>query len=171
MKYRKKLLIDAEQFDGTRECASRLGVDCDDAGYFVATLEGPLRVTIGDWIATGIKGEHWAIKPDIFAATYELVEQSAEAGMRFGIFEEVHKERAAQDLQWGGPMHDDSHSIEDWVGYIIKHASEATHEGTRLRDFRRSMVRVASLAVAAIEACDRATARILSPLPAREGEG
>ena len=25
---------------------------------------------IGDWIATGIDGEHWAIKDDIFKKTY-----------------------------------------------------------------------------------------------------
>ncbi len=29
------------------------------------------RVCPGDWIITGVKGEHYACKPDIFAATYE----------------------------------------------------------------------------------------------------
>lgn len=32
------------------------------------------RVCPGDWIITGVKGEHYACKPDIFAATYEAVE-------------------------------------------------------------------------------------------------
>lgn len=40
---------------------------------WVETLEGGHFVTSGDWIATGIKGEHWPIKPDVFAATYEAV--------------------------------------------------------------------------------------------------
>ncbi|CAB4189843.1 hypothetical protein UFOVP1288_19 [uncultured Caudovirales phage] len=40
------------------------------------TLEGGHVVTPGDWIATGIKGEHWPIKPDVFAATYEPVSSS-----------------------------------------------------------------------------------------------
>ncbi len=31
------------------------------------------RVCPGDWIITGVKGEHYACKPDIFAATYESV--------------------------------------------------------------------------------------------------
>jgi hypothetical protein len=33
--------------------------------------DGAQMVHPGDWIATGIQGEHWPIKPDIFAATYE----------------------------------------------------------------------------------------------------
>ena len=40
---------------------------------WVDTLEGGHVVTPGDWIATGIQGEHWPIKADIFAATYEAV--------------------------------------------------------------------------------------------------
>lgn len=38
---------------------------------FVATLEGGHVVTPGDWIITGVRGEHYACKPDIFAETYE----------------------------------------------------------------------------------------------------
>jgi len=38
------------------------------------TLEGKHIVCVGDWIITGIKGEHYPCKPDIFEATYELVE-------------------------------------------------------------------------------------------------
>jgi hypothetical protein len=37
----------------------------------VRTLEGTHYVTPGDWIITGQAGEHYACKPDIFAATYE----------------------------------------------------------------------------------------------------
>jgi len=38
---------------------------------FVDTLEGQMRVTDGDWIIKGVKGELYPCKPDIFAATYE----------------------------------------------------------------------------------------------------
>ena len=38
---------------------------------WVNTLEGGHVVTPGDWIITGIQGEHYPCKPDIFAATYE----------------------------------------------------------------------------------------------------
>lgn len=39
----------------------------------ILTLEGPLRVSPGDWIITGVKGERYPCKPDIFEATYEPV--------------------------------------------------------------------------------------------------
>lgn len=42
--------------------------------YVIETLEGHHDVTPGDWIITGIKGERYPCKPDIFAATYEAVE-------------------------------------------------------------------------------------------------
>ena len=41
---------------------------------WIKTLEGDMRVTPGDWIITGVKGEHYPCKPDIFEMTYERVE-------------------------------------------------------------------------------------------------
>jgi len=43
------------------------------AFFGVHTLEGFMRVTEGDWIITGVKGEHYPCKPDIFEMTYEAV--------------------------------------------------------------------------------------------------
>ena len=40
---------------------------------FIDTLEGGHTVCPGDWIITGVKGEVYPCKPDIFAATYEPV--------------------------------------------------------------------------------------------------
>lgn len=39
----------------------------------IQTIEGTMRGDIGDWIITGVKGERYPCKPDIFAATYEAV--------------------------------------------------------------------------------------------------
>lgn len=36
----------------------------------IQTLEGPMYASPGDWIIEGIRGEHYACKPDIFAETY-----------------------------------------------------------------------------------------------------
>lgn len=36
-----------------------------------ATLEGPYEVNPGDWIATGVQGEHWPIPAAKFDAIYE----------------------------------------------------------------------------------------------------
>ena len=38
---------------------------------WINTLEGGHIVTPGDWIITGVKGEHYPCKPDIFELTYE----------------------------------------------------------------------------------------------------
>ncbi|MDN7060894.1 DUF1642 domain-containing protein [Lactiplantibacillus plantarum] len=38
--------------------------------WHVKTLEGDLEVKPGDWVATGVNGEHWAIKNDVFKKTY-----------------------------------------------------------------------------------------------------
>lgn len=49
------------------------------ATAYVETLEGPLKVTRGDWIIRGVKGERYPCKPDVFRATYEPVEEGADA--------------------------------------------------------------------------------------------
>ena len=45
-----------------------------ESSLSIVTLEGTMRVDIGDWIIRGIKGELYPCKPDIFAATYEPVD-------------------------------------------------------------------------------------------------
>lgn len=41
---------------------------------WIDTLEGGHIVCPGDYVITGVKGEHYPCKPDVFAATYEPVE-------------------------------------------------------------------------------------------------
>lgn len=77
MKFRKKpVVIEATQWfkDGDHPAVIRktaLNRHADDGIPWVPTLEGGHIVTPGDWIITGIKGEHYPCKPDIFEATYE----------------------------------------------------------------------------------------------------
>jgi len=42
---------------------------------WIKTLEGEHIVTSGDWIITGVKGEHYPVKNDIFEMTYERVQE------------------------------------------------------------------------------------------------
>ncbi len=49
------------------------------ADWWIDTLEGRMRVLHDDWIITGVKGEHYPCKPDIFALTYEPVEPALAA--------------------------------------------------------------------------------------------
>jgi hypothetical protein len=37
----------------------------------IHTLEGDMTAMPGDWVITGVNGEQYPCKPDIFAATYE----------------------------------------------------------------------------------------------------
>lgn len=43
---------------------------------WIGTLEGGHIVTPGDWIITGVQGEQYPCKPDIFEMTYEPVASS-----------------------------------------------------------------------------------------------
>jgi hypothetical protein len=44
-----------------------------DETLVIATLEGEMTAQPEDWIIRGVKGEFYPCKPDIFAATYEPV--------------------------------------------------------------------------------------------------
>ena len=79
--YRKKITIKAEQFDGSEKMARKYGGKinpeyCIFAGeprFVLPTKEGGMKFDTGDWIATGIDGEHWVIEDSIFKRTYEEV--------------------------------------------------------------------------------------------------
>jgi hypothetical protein len=70
--YRKKpVVIEAEQwFPGTVVNGVIIRSLSDQTGV-IETLEGNMKVNPGDWIITGVKGERYPCKPDIFAETYE----------------------------------------------------------------------------------------------------
>ncbi|USJ86887.1 DUF1642 domain-containing protein [Lactiplantibacillus pentosus] len=69
--YRKTATIKAEQFDGSDEMVDKYELAMGGSGQlWIKTLEGPLKLSVDDWIATGTKGEHWAIKSDVFNETY-----------------------------------------------------------------------------------------------------
>ena len=83
MKFRKKpVVIDAvqiteEMLNGTHPNDAHitgLVYDPKEKCVFIGTLEGRMRGDIGDWIITGVQGERYPCKPDIFEATYEPVE-------------------------------------------------------------------------------------------------
>ncbi len=76
MKYRKKpVLVEALQVTPLNIDLTEVFVGGDasvvNGELIIATLEGPLHASVGDWIIKGIKGEFYACKPDIFEATYE----------------------------------------------------------------------------------------------------
>jgi hypothetical protein len=78
--------------DGVKFCSRSLGADrkfpeyANDGEYLInfetchkhiiQTLEGKMKVQIGDWIIKGVQGEFYPCKPDIFEATYEAVSEA-----------------------------------------------------------------------------------------------
>lgn len=50
------------------------GIEC-----LIDTLEGPHVVSPGDWVIRGVNGEFYACNPDVFALTYEPVEDTTDA--------------------------------------------------------------------------------------------
>ena len=48
-----------------------------DEGIHVPTLEGSMLARLDDWLVRGVQGEFYPCKPDIFAATYEVVIEPA----------------------------------------------------------------------------------------------
>ena len=94
MRFRKKpVVIEAITFDELVEHGRAQGVPCyngmpwsftynghpitheNDDCYIIPTLEGSMHFRRGDMLITGVKGELYPCKPDIFEATYEPVSE------------------------------------------------------------------------------------------------
>ena len=82
--YRKKpVVIEARHFAGACDMDERRAIAawCGGAlsldGTFlkIPTLEGAMTANLYDWVIRGVKGEFYPCKPDIFAATYEPVDE------------------------------------------------------------------------------------------------
>ncbi len=92
-KFRKRpVVIEAVQFflDGVKV----EGVTYPDKYYignpYIETLEGRMIVSDGDWVITGVNGERYPCKPDIFEKTYEAVELPTLAAVKiFDVAEEM----------------------------------------------------------------------------------
>lgn len=97
--YRKKpIIIEAEvyhegledgwEYEDKLECGLTQGmykasrVDGVRIYPYIRTLEGRHFISEGDYIITGIKGERYPCKPDIFEQTYELVDKLTEPEAR-----------------------------------------------------------------------------------------
>ena len=68
---RKPVVVEAEQWLAGNPPLADMFYCEDDGFYYIATLEGSMRVESGDWIITDLKGEKYPCKPDIFAETYD----------------------------------------------------------------------------------------------------
>lgn len=87
----------------------------------------------------------------------------------------VITERKRQDMQWGGPAHDDTHDEYEWLAYMAHQADKITEilaangfygspfhrdpvhgdKPTAYSQTREHFIKIAALAVAAVESLDR----------------
>lgn len=90
MKYRKKP-VEVEAVQWTGENVGEINGFCNPAKDFhivrntiwskdkktllIKTLEGNMLANVGDYIIKGVNGEYYPCKPDVFAKTYEEVEE------------------------------------------------------------------------------------------------
>lgn len=93
MKYRKKpVVIEAITFEELVEHGVRSGAPIinnmpwsfsyagqpitheNDNCYLIPTLEGTMKFQRGDMLVTGVKGEIYPVRIDIFSDTYEVAE-------------------------------------------------------------------------------------------------
>lgn len=86
MKYRKKptVVVEAVQWNGENEREIQCFIKnggwnwiAEDTGIelYIETLEGKMKVNVGDYIIKGVQGEFYPCKPNIFEQTYEKVEE------------------------------------------------------------------------------------------------
>lgn len=86
------------------------------------------------------------------------------------VIEDVKAERERQDERWGGPEHDDRHDVSDWCHFIQRQIMDVQYNDTKANDdetydavVRKNFIKIAALAVAAVESIDRHTGGTARP--------
>jgi hypothetical protein len=67
----------------------------------------------------------------------------------------IHDERLYQDIKWGGAANDDHNTPRDWWAFITKYAAPALYNGASYHYQRSAWIKVAALALAALESLER----------------
>ena len=134
-KYIKTGTTEFEQFDGSDEMMDKYVIeewpyemarpDYSDNYFVIKTLEGNVFFAVGDWIATGVNGEQWAVKDEIFQKTYKKLpvlnkgmarwlELTKQQGKSLGdLFTDFVPEQLTQDeadmcMSWVASIPDDN---------------------------------------------------------------
>ena len=82
---KKPVVIEAIQYDGINitEVEDFVGaklpsvwLSVEDTQLVIPTLEGDMKVSKGDYIIKGIKGEFYPCKPDVFKQSYNMIKEN-----------------------------------------------------------------------------------------------
>lgn len=125
--YRNTATIKAEQFDDSDEMIDKY--ELIDAGTMLGThhspelyLTGSGKVDVGDWIATGVNGEYWAIADDVFKKTYaELPVIPKVWGNAIEEFKANHYKLSELFNEWGWNYDEQELIVRAWLdGYVVE---------------------------------------------------
>ena len=82
---KKPVVIEAIQYDGANitEIETFVGaklptvwLSVEETQLILSTLEGDMKVTKGDYVIKGVKGEFYPCKPDIFKQSYNMIKEN-----------------------------------------------------------------------------------------------
>lgn len=109
---------------------------------------------------TNQQARYWTLEHHKQATAQIAAEEDPRSVRASKIADQIWAERMAQDEQWGGEQHDDEHNMDDWLRFIRYQEAMAVQASIRAdqHEFRDRMIKVAALALAALESIDRQAA-------------
>ena len=141
---KKPVVIEAIQYDGANitEIENFVGVklpsvwlSVEDTQLLIPTLEGDMKVSKGDYVIKGIKGEFYPCKPDVFKSTYNAVEDNN------GILSEgekrVRKSFNPSALKRVANFKSITASAIDEIAEVERRVKSASKDNPELGDFLR----------------------------------
>ena len=142
---KKPVIVEAIQYNGINitEVEDFIGAKLpsvwlyvEDTQLLIPTLEGDMKVSKGDYVIKGIKGEFYPCKPDVFEKTYDVVEDGVRpqtfgekaVGITFNPSgsDEVHEAKmlAAKQIDLLEKVHnkvtDDGKAMSSWVRSVLR---------------------------------------------------
>lgn len=150
--------------DSTWDHACTAGSSKPTGRHIIKTLEGPHIVSPGDWVITGVKGEKYPCKPEIFSLTYEPAREGRlDWDDYFMSIATVVAQRATCDRKLVGAVITVDKTIVS-TGYngAPRGLPDCDHEGHLLKEMggRMSCIRTAHAEANGIAQAARTGARI-----------
>ena len=141
---KKPVVVEAIQYNGinSTEVESFVGaklpsvlLSVEDTQLIIPTLEGDMKVSKGDYIIKGIKGEFYPCKPDVFKQSYNMIKENN------GILSEgekrVRKSFNPSALKRVENFKSITASAIDEIAEIERRVKSASKDNPELGDFLR----------------------------------
>ena len=141
---KKPVVIEAIQYNGINitEVEDFVGaklptvwLSVEDTQLIIPTLEGDMKVSKGDYIIKGIKGEFYPCKPDVFKQSYNMIKENndilSEGEKR------VRKSFNPSALKRVGNFKSITASAIDEIAEVERRVKSASKDNSELGDFLR----------------------------------